>query len=206
MLPRSGAAALFSLVSFSFLLLFFPPPSVCARCPARWSTPARRCPCTACSARCWTGSPWRALFPSPPLLFYFVLFNHSPLTHTPSQTFLTLLSSATAPRLEALLSRHVLRGGRASELLRAPPQPPGPPGSHVLFEHYWLEAGPEERPEEGAPDAFVLVPSVRRHLATLARAALLRRHPILLQARGLRMCCVRAVLRAAHGSRRSPLR
>ena len=41
------------------------------------------------------------------------------------------------------------------------------------------------------PDEFVLTPSVRSHLATLARAVLLRKHPILLQVRGFaRMFCL----------------
>lgn len=116
--------------------------------------------------------------------------------------FLTPLSPATAPLLEALLPAAVGAGagsggggGSAAalpSLRRAPPPPPG--GGHVLFEHFWLERGPLALPgEPGGPPAegegagggrsFVLTPSVRRHLATLARAALLRRHPILLQAR-----------------------
>jgi midasin (ATPase involved in ribosome maturation) len=97
-----------------------------------------------------------------------------------SMTFLTLLSGATAPAVEALISAHVLKGVRMAELCRAPP---APSGSHVLFEQYWVESGPLPLPEEDAVDPFVLTPSVRRHLATLARAVLLRRHPILLQAR-----------------------
>ena len=103
-----------------------------------------------------------------------------------SMTFLTLLSSATAPTVEALIAQHVLKGTRPSELLRAPPPPPGSTQpSHALFEQYWVEAGGEPLPDAEAEDHFVLTPSVRRHLATLARAVLLRRHPILLQVR----CC-----------------
>jgi midasin len=100
-----------------------------------------------------------------------------------AQTFLTLLSGATAPALEALLSCHILKGLRASDLCRVPPEPPGAPGTHVLFEQYWVEAGTAPLPDPDVPDEFVLTPSVRRHLATLARAVLLRKHPILLQAR-----------------------
>jgi midasin len=93
--------------------------------------------------------------------------------------------------LEGLLSVHILKGLRAAELSRAPPEPPGAPGSHVLFEQYWVEAGPAPLPDADAPDHFVLTPSVRGHLATLARAALLRKHPILLQVRSLLLrCCV----------------
>jgi hypothetical protein len=58
----------------------------------------------------------------------------------------------------------------------------------VLFEQYWVEAGTAPLPDPDVPDEFVLTPSVRRHLATLARAVLLRKHPILLQARVV--CCV----------------
>jgi hypothetical protein len=57
----------------------------------------------------------------------------------------------------------------------------------VLFEQYWVEAGTAPLPDPDVPDEFVLTPSVRRHLATLARAVLLRKHPILLQARFV--CC-----------------
>ena len=100
-----------------------------------------------------------------------------------SMTFLTLLSGATAPVVHALLQQHVLKGARAAELCRAPPMPAGGARPHVLFEQFWLEAGEQPLPDEEVPDEFVLTPSVRRHLATLARAALLRKHPILLQAR-----------------------
>ena len=107
-----------------------------------------------------------------------------------AQTFLTLLSGATAPVLEGLLSVHILKGLRPADLSRAPPEPPGAAGTHVLFEQYWVEAGPAPLPDADAPDEFVLTPSVRGHLATLARAALLRKHPILLQ---VRRCVGRSV-------------
>lgn len=69
-------------------------------------------------------------------------------------------------------------------LLRTPPAPPG--DTHVLFEHFWLEHGPLPPADDTTETAdgrrhFVATPSVRRHLANLARAVLLRRHPILLQ-------------------------
>ena len=93
--------------------------------------------------------------------------------------------------LEALLSVHILKGLRAADLCRAPPEPPGSPESHVLFEQYWVEAGQAALPDPDIPDEFVLTPSVRSHLATLARAVLLRKHPILLQVRGFaRMFCL----------------
>lgn len=102
-------------------------------------------------------------------------------TPAASQTFLTLLSLATAPILESLLSTHILKGLRLAEVCRAPPEPPGQPGQHMLFEQYWVETGAAPLPDPEAPDEFVLTPSVRRHLSTLARAVLLRKHPILLQ-------------------------
>ena len=74
--------------------------------------------------------------------------------------------------LEALLSVHILKGLRAADLCRAPPEPPGSPESHVLFEQYWVEAGQAALPDPDIPDEFVLTPSVRSHLATLARAVL----------------------------------
>jgi len=63
---------------------------------------------------------------------------------------------------------------------RVPTRPPG--GAHVLFEHFWVEAGPLPVPDgaEGGPPGFVITPSVAAHLRNLARAALIRRYPILL--------------------------
>jgi hypothetical protein len=103
-----------------------------------------------------------------------------------AQTFMTLLSGATAPALEALLACHILKGLRPSDLHRAPSKPAG---EQILFEQYWVEAGPAALPDEDTPDEFVLTPSVRHHLSMLARAVLLRKHPILLQVR-----CARSVL------------
>ena len=93
---------------------------------------------------------------------------------------MTLLSGATAPALEALLACHILKGLRPADLHRAPSKPGG---QHILFEQYWVEAGPAALPDEDTPDEFVLTPSVRHHLSMLARAVLLRKHPILLQVR-----------------------
>jgi len=92
--------------------------------------------------------------------------------------------------MEALLLHAVMPGTKASQaaktLARAPPAPAGE--THVLFESFWLERGPLALPAGGKEDdggsrRFVLTPSVRTHLANLARAALVRRHPILLQVR-----------------------
>lgn len=121
-----------------------------------------------------------------------------------SMTFVTLLSNATAPRVSALLDRHILRGARLADVLRVPAEPAAAGGRRsVLFEHFWVEAGDGELPE--GEDPFVLTPSVRAHLATLARAVLVRRYPILLQARaGPRppsaMCCVEPAPRGSVGA------
>ncbi len=68
-------------------------------------------------------------------------------------------------------------------MTRTPTRPAA--GSHVLFEHFWVEAGPLPVPEDGqgSGPGFVMTPSVGAHLRNLARAALIRRYPILLQAR-----------------------
>ena len=69
-------------------------------------------------------------------------------------------------------------------MLRTPARPAA--GSHVLFEHFWVEAGPLpvlEEDGEGSRRGFVMTPSVGAHLRNLARAALIRRYPVLLQAR-----------------------
>jgi midasin len=110
-----------------------------------------------------------------------------------AMAFLTQLSPESAPRVEALILRAVMPGAKPSQaakaLQRAPAPPPGGAERHVLFESFWLGRGPLPPPpadgggEGSAGKRFVLTPSVRRHLANLARAALVRRHPILLQAR-----------------------
>ena len=50
----------------------------------------------------------------------------------------------------------------------------------MLLEHFWVEAGdlPRMDPESGK---YVVTETVKGHLSNLARAVLLRRHPILLQ-------------------------
>ena len=66
--------------------------------------------------------------------------------------------------------------------MRAPAQPAG--GRHVLFDHFWVEAGDQPLPDQDAAGkSFVVTPSVQAHLRSLARAALIRRYPVLLQVR-----------------------
>ena len=50
----------------------------------------------------------------------------------------------------------------------------------MLLEHFWVEAGdlPRMDPKSGK---YVVTETVKGHLSNLARAVLLRRHPILLQ-------------------------
>jgi midasin len=67
-------------------------------------------------------------------------------------------------------------------LINVLPQSPGP--GYVRFDHYWVEAGELEPMAQGADEGtFVVTPTVAGHLRNLARAVLLRRYPILLQAR-----------------------
>ena len=49
------------------------------------------------------------------------------------------------------------------------------------MEQYWVEGGPFERVDPETSGRYIVTPNVRTHLSALARAALLRRHPILLQ-------------------------
>ena len=44
-----------------------------------------------------------------------------------------------------------------------------------------MEGGPFERVDAETSGRYIVTPNVRTHLSALARAALLRRHPILLQ-------------------------
>lgn len=64
---------------------------------------------------------------------------------------------------------------------RTPSKPAG--GEYVLFEHFWVKAGPLPLPESGSElggGRFVLTQSVSMHLRNLARAVLCQ-YPILLQ-------------------------
>ena len=63
-------------------------------------------------------------------------------------------------------------------IFKAPAAPPG--DTHELIEQYWVEGGALERVDPEASGRYVVTPGVKTHLSALARAALLRRHPILL--------------------------
>lgn len=99
-----------------------------------------------------------------------------------------LRAAASCGRLTCLLRAHAgdvtieCSCGPLQAVLRPVAQPPG--GRHVLFEHFWVEMGDQSLPEATATPHFVMTPSVRGHLRNLARAALVRRFPILLQVRG----------------------
>lgn len=123
-----------------------------------------------------------------------------------AMAFATQLAPESGPRFESLLHHFLISppaGGAAAvaapaaptaasvktlkALMRTPAEPPG--GTHVLFERaFWLERGRLPLPTGGQEDdgggagrKFVLTPSVRRQLNNLARAVLVRKHPILLQ-------------------------
>jgi len=80
--------------------------------------------------------------------------------------------------LAGLLSKQVMPALQA--VLRPVAQPQG--SKHVLFEHFWVEAGEQPLPEPSDRPNFVMTTSVKGHLRNLARAALVRRFPVLLQA------------------------
>ncbi|EIE25917.1 hypothetical protein COCSUDRAFT_12734, partial [Coccomyxa subellipsoidea C-169] len=66
-----------------------------------------------------------------------------------SMAFHTQLSPSSAPVMEGLLQTHILGAGtKLKALLRAPAPPQG--GSHVLFDHFWVEAGDQPLPEPSA--------------------------------------------------------
>ena len=104
----------------------------------------------------------------------------------PTPSHLSPHSSHSAPRMEAMMLKHLLPGTKTVKALlsRAPATPPGAAPdainpTHVLFEHFWLEAGSEPLPSGGKEvDAggrrFVATPSVHQHLVNLARAVLIR--------------------------------
>jgi len=102
-----------------------------------------------------------------------------------SMAFQTLLSRESAPVLEALILK-VLLGRKDKKGLRHPPAAPQG-GDHVLFDTFWVEVGPAGRPrdlteeDDGQGRRFVLTPSVREHLRSVARAVLMRSSPVLLQ-------------------------
>ncbi|MEW5309894.1 MAG: hypothetical protein WDW38_001740 [Sanguina aurantia] len=102
-----------------------------------------------------------------------------------SMAFSTQLSRGGQAVMDGLLKGKLLPGIKSFKaLMRTPPAPPGE--THVLFEHFWLERGPLPLPEggrdaDGGGRKFVATPSVSQHLCNLARAVLIRKHPILLQ-------------------------
>eukprot|EP00198_Chlamydomonas_reinhardtii_P014222 XP_001703559.1 predicted protein [Chlamydomonas reinhardtii] len=62
-----------------------------------------------------------------------------------AMAFLTQLAPGSAPRMEALIAKHLVPGVKnVKSLLRAPPEPAGQ--THTLFEAFWLECGPLELP------------------------------------------------------------
>jgi midasin len=95
-----------------------------------------------------------------------------------AMAFHTLLDHTCAQTMENMLHQHFLQGKKLKSLMRAPPAP-GP--NFVLFSQFWVEAGPLERPGPEEKGAFVLTATVNRNLSSLARAVLMRRHPVLLQ-------------------------
>lgn len=94
-----------------------------------------------------------------------------------SMTFLTLLHQDSLETMGKIVQRHILCSISSNELNKVPPQPKN--GEYVLFQNFWVEAGPHSEPEED--QRFVLTESVKEYLRHLARAVVIRRHPILLQ-------------------------
>jgi midasin len=78
--------------------------------------------------------------------------------------------------LEKLMHKHLLGGKPIKGIMKPPPAPEN--DTHVLIEQFWVEAGELERVD---PEGYVVTDTVKSHLSNLARAVLLRRHPILLQ-------------------------
>jgi midasin len=70
---------------------------------------------------------------------------------------------------------------REQAILKPPPAPAN--DTHELIAQYWVEGGALDRVDPEAAGRYVVTPGVQNHLSALARAALLRRHPILLQVR-----------------------
>ena len=87
--------------------------------------------------------------------------------------------SLDSHRTRALTHTLPRRRRRRQAIFKAPPAPPD--GTHELIEQYWVEGGDLEREDPEASGRYVVTPGVKTHLSALARAALLRRHPILLQ-------------------------
>jgi len=51
---------------------------------------------------------------------------------------------------------------------------------YVMFEHFWIEKGSQPVPEK-PPENYIITPSVRAHIASIARAVVSGRCPVLLQ-------------------------
>eukprot|EP00756_Hemistasia_phaeocysticola_P036863 Hpha_TRINITY_DN16665_c0_g13::TRINITY_DN16665_c0_g13_i1::g.182220::m.182220/K14572/MDN1, REA1; midasin len=86
--------------------------------------------------------------------------------------FYSQLSRRFHPAMNALVSSVLLRG----QSIPTPQPPPSPGDTHVVFEHMWIEKGPEPVPEEVE---YVITPSVRDHLRNLARVVVANRAVLL---------------------------
>eukprot|EP00741_Cyanophora_paradoxa_P000351 tig00000403_g342.t1 len=97
-------------------------------------------------------------------------------------TFVTQLQRACRPAVEALLLSRLLRGAAPlASLLRAPPAPPEEAAARFeLVEQFYLPRGPHACEPMGEAE-YVLTPSIRANLRSVARVLLARRYPVLLQ-------------------------
>ena len=105
-------------------------------------------------------------------------------------SFLTQLGDKSSKQLGEIIRATFASSLKTKELARPPRRPGGRKAAAeagvVCVEQYWLKRGPVEPRDPAVPDAhgkvaFVVVPSVRRHIQNLARAVLSGRHPVLLQ-------------------------
>ncbi|KAL9108063.1 MAG: hypothetical protein Q9227_007169 [Pyrenula ochraceoflavens] len=96
-----------------------------------------------------------------------------------SMAFLTILNQESEHVLASLLDRHILgqyRNVRSS--MNQAPKCPNDGQKYIQFRHYWVQKGGSETVEQ---PHYVLTTFIQKNLLNLARAASMKRFPILLQ-------------------------
>eukprot|EP01105_Mastigella_eilhardi_P023687 TRINITY_DN6020_c0_g1_i2.p1 TRINITY_DN6020_c0_g1~~TRINITY_DN6020_c0_g1_i2.p1 ORF type:complete len:5426 (+),score=1513.70 TRINITY_DN6020_c0_g1_i2:922-16278(+) len=96
-----------------------------------------------------------------------------------SMSFLTQLNLPSYAVMELLIQKHLNTDGKGKAKTKSGQSPvPVYGGGGVQFEQFWLPVG-EQTPF--ASPTYIITPSIKRHLASLARAVVFGKFPVLLQ-------------------------
>lgn len=99
---------------------------------------------------------------------------HRSLWDGASTAFCTQLDASSRSKMHRIIREHLLTEKLNEKQLFKVPK--APPGKMVLIGQFWLDAGPEEIPDDACSSGkqFVLTPSIQSNLQNLARAVALR--------------------------------